>query len=184
MARGQTIAWRPMGKGGPPVRWLLENPLAAEQQAILFRDGWIALALTDPYRVTWIAPDNRRIAAAPLAESDVRLNDELKRALVAWRWPNVKPPFADGELPPWPAKLPPFLNDALVGTPDGRVAIRRTFDPSQTSTIYDVVDRAGKPAVRLTLPHNERIVGFGRRAVYVVAKDMDDVETIRRYSWP
>jgi hypothetical protein len=184
MAAGQTIAWRPIVNGGTPVRWLLESPLASEQQAFLFADGWIALALTDPYRVTWISPDNRRTTVTLLVDSDIRLNDQVKRALVARRWPNVKPSFTDDELPPWPTKLPPFLNDALTGTPDGRLAIRRTFDPGQRVTFYDLVDRTGLPVRRLALAAHERIVGFGRRTVYVIAKDPDDVETVRRYPWP
>jgi len=180
--RGQTLVWR---SAPPPASWwLLENPLAAEEQALLFQDGWIALAFADPYRVEWVTPEGSRVRAAPMAETPVAVDDRVRRALIAWRWPKVTPPFTSDQLPPWPATLPPFLNDALLAAPDGRLVIRRTYNPFAPATSYDIVDRKGTLSGRLVLKANERLVGFGARSAYVVAKDENDVEWLRRHPWP
>jgi hypothetical protein len=182
MAGGQTLAWRDVPP--PRSRWLLENPLAAEEQALLFADGWVAFALTEPYRVDWLAPNGERVRGSPLPFAEVRLDDPAREAIIAWKWPLVRPPFTDHELPPWPRVLPPFLNDALLAAADGRLAIRRTYNPSVGATQYDLVDRAGKLAARIQLSQSDRLVGFGARSVYSVKKDRDDVEWLLRHPWP
>jgi hypothetical protein len=180
--RGQTLVWRDAPP--PPSQWLLENPLAAEDQAVLFRDGWVAVAFGDPYRVEWITPAGSRVRTRPLAIERVEVDDRMKRAIIAWRWPMVKPPFSPNELPPWPALLPPFLNAALLTAPDGSLVIRRAYNPLAPRTLYDVVDRAGELNRRISLPENDRIVGFGTRSVYTVTKDTDGVERLQRHPWP
>ena len=182
--RGQTIAWRPVLPGRPPIRWILGNPLYSADQALLFPDGWIALAFPDPYRVEWIAPDGRRIPGAPLSERRVAVDDRVKRAVIKWKYPKADPQFDPKELPPWPATLPGFLDDALFAAPDGRLVIQRALDPGEPGLTYDFIDRVGKRSARLVLAPDERIVGFGKRSVYVVAKDHDDIEWLRRHAWP
>ena len=49
---------------------------------------------------------------------------------------------------------------------------------------YDVIDRRGVVNGQLVLEPNERLVGFGARSVYVVERDADDIERIRRHPWP
>jgi hypothetical protein len=178
------VAMRRVVPGGPEIQWVLENPLAAEDQAILFPDGWIALARLEPYRVDWIAPDGSPVVGAPMPVAAVRVNDALKRAVIARRYPKVEPPFTADEFPPWPATFPAFANDALLAAPDGRLVIRRMVNPLTSVAVYDFVDRVGKLANQLELPIRERLVGFGARSLYVVATDDDDVEHLRRHPWP
>jgi hypothetical protein len=182
MAGGQTLVWREVPP--PRSRWLLENPLAADEQAVLFADSWVAFARAEPYRVDWLGPNGEQVRGSPLPFEEIPLDDRLRSAIIAWKWPLVRPPFTSNELPPWPAFLPPFLNEALLASSDGRLVIRRTFNPLVAATQYDVVDRAGKLSARLQLAPNERLVGFGARSVYSVRKDQDDVEWLDRHPWP
>lgn len=181
--RGQTVAMRSPGNGAPSMQWLLENPLSAEEQALLFLDGWIAIVFADPYRVDWIMPSGERIRGAPIREPMVPLEHRLKVEFISWQWPKVEPPFTPDELPPWPKVVPPFLNDALVGAPDGRLLIRRTFNPNSPETRYDVIERNGSRSGQLALKWNERLVGAGVKFAYVVLKDADDAEWLRRHTW-
>lgn len=182
--RGQTVAWRPVLPGKPPIRWRLDNPFNVADQALLFPDGWIALAFPDPFRVEWIAPNGRSVPGDPIPEQPVPVDDRVKRAAIKWKYPKADPQFDPKELPPWPATLPGFLNDALLAAPDGRLVVQRAFNPRDARLFYDFIDRAGKRTGRLALKPNERIVGFGQRSVYVVATDDDDLEWLRRHPWP
>ena len=178
---GQTVVRRDV-----PVRgalWLLDNPLASEDQALLFPDGWIALAFRDPYRVEWISPSGARVRGPTLPFSSVPVDDSITHYMIRQRWPRARPGFQPSELPPLPATLPAFLSDALLALPDGRLCIRRTFDPHTPSATYDLIDRSGRLTGGVQLAPNERLVGFGTHAAYVVSTDDDDVEWLSRHPW-
>jgi hypothetical protein len=175
---------RPVERGGQPIRWQLKNPLAVDDQAVLFPDGWAALAFAEPYHVDWVNPTGQRIRGATITLDRVRIDDRMKRALIAYEWPKVKPPFEPTEVPPWPEFLPGFQTKALVAAPDGRLLVRRTYNPLVAKIVYDLIDRRGTVTGRLELEVNQRIVGFGARSVYVVEKDADDVEWVQRRPWP
>jgi hypothetical protein len=178
----QTVATRAIPP--PASRWLLENPLDGEDQAILFDDGWIALAFRDPYHVEWITPMGVRVRGSPITISGAPLGEPLKEALIRWRWPRVSPPFSSKDLPPWPVKYPPFLGGAVLTNPDGRLVIRRTHDPRSSGTLYDFFDRTGKRVLILRMAAHERLVGVGANSLYVVRKDADDVEWLGQHSFP
>jgi len=182
--RGLRSVRRPVEPGGPPVGWLLRNPLAAEEQAVLFPDGWIALARSDPYRVEWIAPDGRRRPGAPLPFTPVPVDDRQKAAAVARRFA-AGAGWTPADMPPdWPRVLPPFLDQALVAASSGEVVVRRTPSAAARSIAYDVVDRRGALVRTFVLPDDERLVGVGRRAAYVVRTARDDVQWLQRRPWP
>ena len=65
-SRGDRHVMHPVVPGGAPIVWVIGNPLAVEEQARLFPDGWVAVAWLDPYRVDWRRPDGRWIRGAPL----------------------------------------------------------------------------------------------------------------------
>jgi hypothetical protein len=180
-AQGQTLARR--DKPPPASRWLLENPLAAEEQSFLFRDGWLAVARAAPYRVDWRAPNGAVVRGPALRFDRVVVDPDMRRAIIRAHWPTVDPPFAPAELPEWPATLPPFLNDALVGMPDGRLAIRRADDPRRPRVRYDVVDRAGIPRLRIEVPARIALVLWGRDGVYGVETDEDLAQWLVWHPW-
>lgn len=185
-----TIA-RVRGRGEPNTSYarrpgavpaVAPNPLPLEDQALLFPDGWIAIVTVDPYRVNWRSPEGRHIEGQPLPFARIRLNDTEKCAALkrVSRNPSrfeCRPQIVRN----WPGAVPPFLPDALLPMPDGRLAIRRTGTVGSLDTTYDIVDRSGRLTMRITLPADERIVAFGTRWVYTVAMDDNDIQQLRRY---
>jgi hypothetical protein len=169
---------------GAGVRYLLISVLTGEEQALLFLDGWIAIAYAEPYRVEWITPDGRRVVGGPLPFVEVAVDDAQKRAAVARDFSRDPTFFAPDDYPHWPRFLPPFANDALIAMPDGRLAIRRQVAARNPATVYDLVDRQGRLSATLGLAANERVAGFGGSSVYVVRQDRDELEWIERYAWP
>jgi len=169
---------------GTPTYWWLTSVLAAEEQALLFPDGWVVFAFAEPYRVEWLAPDGRRVVGPSLPFDTVRVTEQDKLAAVARDWPRSPAMFKPDEYPPWPRELPPFLKDPLIALPDGRVAIHRTPDIRAPGNVYDLVDRTGRLTARLFLRPNETLVGFGKGTVYVNRTDRDDLHWLERHAWP
>lgn len=157
------------------------NPLAAGEQAVLFMDGWVAIARVDPYRVDWIAPDGRRIRGEALPFEVVEVNDREKRVFVdRWAERSGAPVRDPASMPDWPESMPPFLTGALLPAPDGRLWIRRTATAANASPPYDIVDRAGRLVGRASVDANVHLVGFGRNAVYTVVTDDNGIQRIQR----
>jgi len=182
--RGQNRVRKRVGEMN--ITYFLVNPLQAGDQALLFPDGWIATAFVDPYRVEWRTPKGGVVRGHPLPYSPQPVDERVKRHAIEDKWPTSPqaPQFASTDFVGWPDVVPPFLRNALSALPDGKVAILRTSLGADRSVQYDIVDRRGTLAGILRLPPNERIVGFGRRSVYVVATDADDNEILRRHAWP
>lgn len=185
--RGARQAVSPKGEraGGMPIVWDLVNPLAAEDQALLFPDGWVAIALGNPYRVDWMRPDGNRTRGVPLPFTPQALDDrERLHALAVYHPGYLRAGFTVADIPGWPAVLPPFPINALLAAPDGALAIERTAEARSPGRYYDIVDRTGRLVRRLRLQPNERLAGFGKQAAFVIATDSDDVEWLRRHPWP
>ena len=160
------------------------SPLASEDQALLFLDGWIALAMSDPYRVDWRLPDGswRRGRALPFVP--VRVTQREKCFAVA----RLTQRSVCDELPGWPDVIPAFATSLLIpvlrATPEGHVVIARTPTADAPGHRYDVVNRTGQLIGVLALSPNETLIGFGARSAYVVETDDDGVQTVRRHPWP
>lgn len=167
---------------GPPMRYLVWNPLGVEDQCLLLRDGWIAVVRTGPYRVEWISPSGTRAVFSPTTARTV-VDEKVKRLALARVWFG---PFlsliAPSEMPGWPTELPPFLNDALIAIPDGRLLIQRASLGTEGGEVYDVVSRDGTRAF-LRLKNRETVVGVGERHVYVAVKDDNRALRLERRPW-
>ena len=181
-AGDQTRATREAVPGSPLV-WVLNSPFAAEEQAILFPDGWIAVVRLNPYRVQWIEPSGTIGSAARLPEGSVEIDGRQVRAAIARKWARVRPPFRPDELPAPPKYLPAIGLNSLTTMPDGRLLVQRLFDATRPATLYDIIDRRGLLTARLRMKPNERVAGFGARFVYIVSRDEDNVDHLRRHAW-
>ncbi len=166
------------------VTYELVQDLSADDQAVLFQDGWVAIAYADPYRVDWYDPSGRKTTGGPLPFERVPVDLTQKRAALARSWPSDPNLFKPEDYPPWPEVLPPFLVDAILPAPDGSLLIRRTPDAYRPGTRYDIVSRQGVLVGRLLLRANEWIVGFGQASAYVIRETADGLQFIERYSWP
>ena len=170
---------------GAPLRFELQNPLAVEEQAVLFPDGWVALVRLEPYHVEWITPTRQRIVGPPLPNPMILVDSlQMRHAIHVYsKGGGLLEDFAPSDFPAWPSVLPPFHNDALLASPSGLLLIRRTADARRSVTAYDIIDRQGHLTGRLELQLHERVVGFGPRSMYVVAKRKDGQEQLRIHQW-
>ena len=161
------------------------NPLAVEDQALLFPDGWMAIAHVAPYYIEWVKPDGSRIVGKPMTVDIVRLDEREKtNAIKMYDKNSARQGFLPEDFPGWPETLPPFHNDALLAAPDGSLIVRRIPAATSPATFYDVVNRAGALTERIRLEHNTRLVGFGARWAFVAVANDDELERVRRHPWP
>jgi hypothetical protein len=181
-------------RGAPRCRFL-----EAEEQAILFPDGWIAVALLNPYRVDWRTPDGEWIRGEMLDGSVPVTGAEKCAAINGWPQRNVWCNAGEVASYVWPVTIPAFLTDSrscracwglaagaapwLFADPRGRLVVRRTPHKSRRENVYDIVDRTGRLMERMMLPHGEAIVGFGESSVYTIRVDEYDLEWLRRHPW-
>ena len=161
------------------------NPLATGELAMLFPDGWIAIARLDPYRVDWIAPDGKRTDGSPLPFERVRLDEREQRAWLdrqAERNGNAAPD--PRSYPDWPAFFPPFLPEALLPAPDGRLWVRRVATSGNLSPPYDVINRQGALVARVAVEKDVVVVGFGRGVVFTSVTDENGLQKLQRRPYP
>jgi hypothetical protein len=179
--KGQALVWR--DKPPPASLWLLENPLATEDEVLLFPDGWLATAYANPYRVDWRAPDGRSIRGRELSVEKVPVDESMRRTLTRARWPQVEPEFRPADVPAWPKVLPAFVRGALVALPDGRLAIHRAMDPARQRETYDIIGRTGEVELQLLVPSRVQIIAWSRQNTYGIFTDEDLQQWLVKHPW-
>lgn len=170
---------------GVPHR--LPNPLAVDEQAVLFPDGWIAIARLDPYRVDWIAPRGSVVRGAPIDTEPQRADERERLAAIDRMYPrdDGPRPFLPEDFPPWPEFVPAFTAvHALMAAPNGHLLVHRMPTARGADNRYDLIDRTGRRTRQLVIPDNARLMGFGAGVVYVVTKDANDLERLWKHPWP
>lgn len=182
------------GGGVDRVNWVngraqggitLPNPGTVEEQACMTSDGYTVIARSHPYRVEWISPNGARTMGPELSYERIRFTEAEKRAAISGDYPgSILERFASDEYPPWPVEAPPFVRDALVPLPDGRVAIRRWAAVKEVVNRYDIVNRRGERVSTLLVRKNERLIGAGRAGFYIVNIDDDDVQRLQLFAPP
>ena len=170
---------------------VVTSPLASGGQAWLFRDGWIAVAHPDPYKVDWRTPEGRWILGPPLPVAAVPVNRREKCfALARYDYPE---PCNLEISPGWPEYMPPFVMEvpwvtpggtALRAAPNGMLLVKRTPMADSSGERYDLVDRRGALRGVILLGDDQIIVGHGRSSLFVVEKDEMDLLTLSRHPWP
>jgi hypothetical protein len=164
-----------------------DNPFGVEDQAWLFPDGWIVIVRVDPFRAEWIAPDGTRRMGPELSYDRVRVTEVEKRFAMRYRnGLRDAPPdiFEPDDFPAWPARVTPFVNDALYPLRDGRIAVERRPTAKSTQRLYDIIDRTGNRVMTLALPLRSYVAGFGKGTVYVTRIDEDGLRTVARHPLP
>lgn len=173
-------------RGGMVSQFFWHNPLAAEETAMLFPDGWVAVARPEPYRVDWRTPAGvwRRGSALPRDTVIVTKERMCEAELRYVQRPGWR--CQPDELAGWPEIEPPFL--ALhwfmewLQSPEGYLVVPRAPVAAQTNR-WDFIDREGMLAAVLTLPASEHVVGFGIGSVYVTVTDAVGLKTLQRHPW-
>jgi hypothetical protein len=159
----------------------LSDPFAVGEQALLFRDGWIAVARLSPYRVEWISPAGERTLGPPIAERLISVSQQDKQAALSSYFGNSA--LSIEMIPSWPTQLPAFQESALFSSPQGFLVVRRTSVAASPEGRYDVFDRRGIRVHSFNLPGGHRLVGIGDHYLYVAVRDTDDIERLQRVRW-
>lgn len=172
--------------GSGAHRKYMMNPIISDQ-AIVFPDGWVAVARVAPYRIDWIDNLGKLRRGTPLPVPAAPMNDREKRAYLAWISKiDGAPPGDPSDIKEWIAAIPPFwgLTTSLFAAPDGSVLIARAPTAAQPNPSYDLVTRAGAYRGQLVLKPNTQVVGFGAHAMYLAVTDADGIEKLERHPWP
>jgi hypothetical protein len=156
-------------------------------QAILFPDGWIAVVHGHPYQVMWRSPDGNVLLSKPLPFETHPMADRDKQAVLDWNERHFSTPETNDlkNTIGWPDSTQPFstISPVLPG-PGGNVWVPRLPTATDGRTVYDVIDRQGRLASKVYLGPNERILGFGKKWVYVITVTEDDLPFLDRRPWP
>jgi hypothetical protein len=205
--KGDTIARTDGGAGpGRQQSGRAQDHLYGDyDQALLGRDGWIAIVRHSPYRVEWRSPEGRwRIG--PIADVPTPLTDAEKTAYLDRRAkaraaasPSTKiitapglgvkqkqggTPIPEPELA-FPKAIPPFNSFASpLYSLQGYLLVLRNATKAEPGRLYDVFDRQGSRVAQLAFPSNQRPVAFGAKSIYVVTTDDNGIERLSRHAWP
>ncbi len=164
------------------VMYFLYDPFASPDQAVLFRDGWLAVVRSTPYRVDWCLPDGRWIKGPLLPHGATVITEADKR--LALRREFGTGPITPEMIPSWPRTLPAYTESSLLATAEGLLVIPRTVSSAPAGgPVYDVIRRDGTKQLSVRLSPSERILGFGKNTVFIVRIDDDGVERLGRASW-
>ncbi|HEY7533570.1 MAG TPA: hypothetical protein VH681_12425, partial [Nitrospiraceae bacterium] len=162
-------------------------PFTTHEQWAVGLEGRVVILHVDPYHVTFVYGDQSVVEGPLLPAEQIRVTREHQEE---WRAERMKPrpgiyefngttsyfrrPQSDDlEEPRFPAYLPPFLPNALSIAPNGMVWIKRTT-PFGAPPTFDVLDRQGRLAMRISLPPRTRLVGFGLGTLYLARLDEKD----------
>lgn len=157
---------------------------AAPEQAVLFRDGWIAVARQEPYRVEWFRPDGSRHVGAVLPWNYPPVTAAMQARWGASARASNGGRAASAQYFAFAERVPPFLADAVHEAPSGEVIIRRSVLPDSATARYDVIGRDGQLRRQFALPKEARVIGMGSESLYLAVRDEDDVERVHRLPWP
>jgi hypothetical protein len=160
-------------------------------------DGFVAIVDRDPYQVTIVSPTGDRVAGPRLPFVRAPVTDSIKNAYIAdLSGPSTGIAVGTGgrvnvlrsrpralRVPAsWVDYLPPFSGRDFVGFDSRGVLWIQRITFGREGAKYDLVDRKGAFMESVQLPPAHRLVGFGRGAMFIVARDDDDVERVER--WP
>jgi hypothetical protein len=181
--RGAEMSNRQVGTAAKPFMISTQANFSVPEQATLFPDGWIAIVRLAPYHIEWIAPEGKRIIGPDLGWKRVEVDDREKRAYGA-RIAKRSASAFDHSRDPWAAVVPPIRSTAMIRTADGNLLIPRSQWSGMEGNRYDLVDRRGFRLGQLIVGDAERVIGFGRSAIYVAVADDDGIERLKKHPWP
>lgn len=174
--------------GTPATHRTYPQLLGAPEQAALFADGWVAVARQAPFRIDWIDVEGRISRGEPVEAAAPATRQERERVAAELRDATRGMFRVDVDADAlWAASVAPFpSSDALLPASNTVVAVRRQQRAGLPEGTLDFFDRRGRRIGRLSLPADERVVGFGAGTVVVgtVDPDGEPVVHIRRLRLP
>ncbi|MGD8866383.1 MAG: hypothetical protein PVI01_02115 [Gemmatimonadales bacterium] len=171
-------------------------PFESANDWAVARDGRVALAWGDDYRLEWRSRGGGGVVGPVVAYEPVEITradkeawaDRMSSASVSvvstgggsGRSRAFSMPRPDIDALDWPEVKPPFGRSAVSVTPEGEAWVRRYVAAGDPET-YDVFDAAARRVRQVVLPSDRRLVGFGRGVLYAVYVDGDDLQWLERY---
>jgi hypothetical protein len=162
-------------------------------------DGDVVVVEGGTYRLHTYR-DGRRTRTTAIPWTPIRITDAEKQAFLrrqeGQRVQSLGAPGATPSAPrprpptEFPAAFPVFGGKGLGGTytavsPAGMLWVERLRAAADTIPLYDVIDGVtGALLMHVLLPPRSSLAGFGRDVAYVVERDADDVQFVRRYAMP
>lgn len=176
---------RKVMRSGGAMTYVLESPVASEEQAWMFPDGWTALLRKDPYRVDWLTPSGQLRLGPSLPFEALPLNAAQRRAAIRHKhYGEDGDDFSDSDFPPWPSHMPAFLSESLTPLADGSVLIRRAPDARIDGVRHDIVDRDGQLRQVVMLAAGQRVVGADARGIFVATTSDEGFEVLALHPIP
>lgn len=211
-SRSDTVAWyRPqranvnVSGGGNNTNMSIRigaTPFAPEDGWAVFPDGRVAVVRVADYHVDMYPTTGAPVRGPSVKTTAIRVTEAEKQA---WRDTrnNAAPiavafragpegtsrsaapvPTRMPEPEEWPAVMPPFQASQVYALPNGQLWVGRYRAASDKSPRFDVFDAAGRLVEQVTFPPRTTIVGFGKRSVYTVRLDEDDLQYLQKYDLP
>ena len=198
--------------GNGMLKMYTNLPFASQDVVAVGHDGNVAIVRVKDYHVEWYFTGTRH-ALGPAtrfesvevssAEKHAFLEREIRPGAFTIRAPigakaapiaqggsgglpkgAMNPDALDDTGMQWPSRKPPFLAGAARVDGPGRVWVNRTSTHDDRSARYDVFDASGKLSLKVVLPPNTTLVGFGNRTVYLSRADDDELRYLQRYPLP
>jgi hypothetical protein len=187
------------GRGNQTVSFRVGggSPYAPADVWTVFRDGTVAIARANNYRVDIIQPNGRRIVGRAVPYTPVRIGDaekqewrdRMKNATAVIRTTgdggrasNIAPPNLAQEPASWPEVKPPFEARSVFAAPNGDVWVMRTRPARDRIPKLDVFNAQGQLVGNVTLPERHRLVALGAKGVYTARLDEDDLQYLQRHA--
>lgn len=192
--------------GGPGSRGVMVRPVpySAKEAWGVGRDGRVAVARVDAYRLEWIDPEGRRTEGPALEHRPIPIREADQREWLEAMSGGLRvgvtvdngvrtTTFSRGGLSGmpdpepheyrWPETKPPFPGAAVEVAPDGTAWVRRHV-PAGEPVLYDVFGPDGRRRLRVRLPAERRLVGFGAESLYLMRGDELGSEWLERHPLP
>jgi hypothetical protein len=174
------------------------NPFTPRDSWIATPDGRVAVIRSPEYRVDWTTPSRR--TGTPIPYDPIKFSERHKEiwrqqqrgaTMIMMTSDNGRVSTQAGsaaaanipEPTDWPEVMPPFLQNAVIVAPNGHLWVNRTREGNDDIPKYDVIDGAGKVAMRVVLPKQTRVVSVSRSRVYTARTDEDDLVYIQRFKF-
>jgi hypothetical protein len=152
-------------------------------------DGGLAVVRAADYHIDRYAPTGTKTSGPAVRTTPVVVDEAEKEAWRAERrgtmvtrsdGPSVP---TNPREPEWQKVKPPFVYWSSIARSNGEIWVLRSHRAS-AAPIYDVFSPALVLVRRVELPLRSRLLGFGIGTAYLVVRDEDDLEHLRRYKLP